>query len=294
MKVSVAIFAYNEGKNIRNALTSLASGRAADSCEVEFHVLVNGCTDDTYDVAISASETDSRIKVHKIEMADKSNAWNFYVHELAHSSDIHCFADGDCSVSEDAIFKTYDLLNSNPQANGLAGTPLSGRNKKRLASYIHDYGWIYGNFYAVKGSRIHALAEKNLRLPIGLAGEDGYVGNFIRLDFANFEYHDASSVISDARIGYHFKPLSPFQPMDFKKYINRQANYRIRQKQFERLEKIHITALPENTEYIDAMILEELKKDLGRFYSPITRTAISKLQARKMRGYRIYARDNNK
>ena len=285
MKISVAVFAYNEEKLVRRAVRNLLDGRALNSHEIQIHILANGCTDNTLDIVNEIAKCDSRVVVHNIEFADKSNAWNYYLYNVASDSDVHCFTDGDCFVSQDALFMTHDCLSRNEEANGLAGLPLSGRNKIVLSGYIHQYGWVYGNFYAIRGSHLKALAAHNIKLPVGLVGDDGYVGNFVRLNFETFDIDDIRRVMSNPLIGYHFESFKLNSLEGLASYINRYANYYIRQKQFSYLEGIRMNLLPASTREMDKKILYEIEEKSFASFSPILRAAKRKLIARARRGY---------
>jgi glycosyltransferase involved in cell wall biosynthesis len=285
MKISVAVFAHNEEHNLDRAIRALLSGRAYNSNDIQIHILANGCTDNTYSIASAMSRCDSRLYAHNIAFADKSNAWNRYVYDIAPQSCIHCFTDGDCFVSEDALFKTLDALRSNPYRRGLAGLPLTGRNKASLTSYIEKFGWIYGGFYAIQGEHLSELVKKNISLPVGLIGDDGYVGNFIRMDPCNPTSQQVNRVFTDPFVGFNFDEIKLFSTEGIKKYLNRQANYYIRQQQFDVLRGTPMDRLPKSTAEVDSIIALSLSKNSLLPFLPVLRLAAKKLSVKLKRGY---------
>jgi glycosyltransferase involved in cell wall biosynthesis len=285
VKISVAIFAHNEERNLERAVRCLLSGRASASEIVQLHILANGCTDRTLDIARKLSSEDNRIITHDIAFGDKSNAWNFYAYFADSDSEVHCFTDGDCWVSEDALFSARDCLRMSSDSCALAGLPLSGRSREELSSYITRYGWIFGGFYAIKGNCLRDLVMDDVRLPIGLVGDDGYVGNFVKSFARKTRNGDRNSVISSPAIGYAFDEIRPLSVFGIRQYVNRQANYLIRQRQFELLEGLSVYELPVNTRLIDSIICERISHGFARYLSPVAYLAQKKISKRLERGY---------
>ena len=81
------MFAYNEQDNIEASITSIFNNVNAQlNC---FYLIANGCSDDTVAIANRVKEKlgFSRLNVVEIELGDKCNAWNTYLHELADDVD---------------------------------------------------------------------------------------------------------------------------------------------------------------------------------------------------------------
>ena len=97
----VAIFAHNEAEHILACLESLA--QAAPDKRLECFVLANACTDETEALVMKYAEGYPGIHLVSIEVGDKSNAWNVYVHEIAPTAEVHFFIDGDVEACPGAL-----------------------------------------------------------------------------------------------------------------------------------------------------------------------------------------------
>ena len=80
------MFAYNEQDNIETSITSVFN--STDEKLNCFHIIANGCSDNTVAVANEVKQklNFDQLTIHEIELGDKCNAWNTYVHELADAS----------------------------------------------------------------------------------------------------------------------------------------------------------------------------------------------------------------
>ena len=98
MKYNITMFAYNESENIQASIKSV--GRNADSDLGTFHLIANGCTDDTVAKAqeMKSSLLFDKLSITELVVGDKCNAWNYYMHELADDIDIHFFCRCRCII----------------------------------------------------------------------------------------------------------------------------------------------------------------------------------------------------
>jgi len=80
-RISVCAFACNEAEKIRGSLSALLDGGLGPQDRI--HVVVNGSSDATEDVAREIAVKDARVSVHVLAFGDKANAWNHYVHRIA-------------------------------------------------------------------------------------------------------------------------------------------------------------------------------------------------------------------
>lgn len=233
-QVCVAVFAYNEQRLIGSALDRLAAMR--DEAEFEVQVLINGCTDRTEEIVRGRAETCHWLRPVVIALGDKANAWNVYVHQTAPAeATVHVFTDGDVRVRRGAIAAIVRRLAEVPRAHACAGVPGSGRSAEDLRRRIAEWGEMYGNLYALRGCFVSELRRRQVRLPIGLFGEDGIIAMLVKCDLDPRQPLDRSRITWAAEAIYEFDPLSPWQLRDWRIYRNRKRRYAVRLRQSEML-----------------------------------------------------------
>jgi glycosyltransferase involved in cell wall biosynthesis len=280
--VSIALFAHNEEAAIGAAIDAVTAS-AGPIADLQVHVLANGCTDRTVEVAQAAVRRDPRVVIHEIVVADKCNAWNAYVHELAPEAEIHVFMDGDMRCSERAVERTVAALRAKPEANALAGVPMSGRNRAEYVRIMTEWGWLFGCYYALQGRHLARIRVTGVRLPIGVFGDDHFVTRIARSSLDGDWDEAASRLLIDPEIGYVFDSLRPWSPRDLRLYLRRRVSYFLRQRQLDVLDAVPLRELPRDTRALDARLIETLRTDPRFAWSPWTRPAIRRLQARLAR-----------
>ncbi|MEX0645125.1 MAG: glycosyltransferase family A protein [Parvularculaceae bacterium] len=180
MRSSVCIFAHNEEKNLPRCIEAL-DGAAAGSDYV-VHILENGSKDQTALVARAFSAADDRIHVHRLPIADKANAWNEYIHRIADPADFHIFIDADV-VAWRGAFRAFSLaFEASKGALGAAGLPTSGRSRRQWTAKLFNERCLSGNLYALSSKALDLIRAREIRMPVGLIGEDGLLSYLLRTD----------------------------------------------------------------------------------------------------------------
>jgi glycosyltransferase involved in cell wall biosynthesis len=236
---ALAVFARNESGRIRAALESIA-GAASDN-DVEVVVLANGCTDSTCDEVRECAQLLPSLWLAEMEIADKANAWNTYVHELitperAGQIETYFFMDADVTLEPDALFMLATALNEVPGAKAAGGMPASGRDKAGWRSRMVRNGALAGNLYALRGSFVESLRLRNIRMPVGLIGEDLFVSWLVATQLGRTTGLDEGpQCVFDAGAEFSFRSLSPMRPRDYRIYLRRKWRYTLRGLQLEML-----------------------------------------------------------
>lgn len=243
----MAVFAHNEERDIVACLTSLISGH--DGAPPPIHVLVNGCTDSTTEVVRSFAHAHPTLEIHEIELGDKANAWNVYIHTIADAALDHVFIDGDVRAGAQALPALKRALEANPRCHAVTGVPGSGRSAARWIEEMRTDGGLAGNLYALRSTFVCELRARAVRIPIGLIGEDALVGAMaaFSLDPPSGWNRERIAVAEDAR--FEFTPLRIYAPSDIRLYMRRRVRYALRTIQ-NRMTRIHVrrhgfAALPE-------------------------------------------------
>ena len=150
---SLAVFAHNESGRIGAALQSIV--QAAAGIDVEVWVLANGCTDATSDEVRACATVLPDLWLAEIDVADKANAWNVFVHELimperAREIETYFFMDGDVTLERDALALLASSLDDVPTAQAAGGMPATGRDRDSWRARMVRNGTLAGNLYALR------------------------------------------------------------------------------------------------------------------------------------------------
>lgn len=231
MKISIGILAWNEENVIGDTLRSLFSQSIFDSASVdrygiewEIIVVPNGCTDTTAAVAISTLESlvsakplgNVQWKVYEVVEVGKSNSWNVFVHDLSNkSADYMLMIDADIMFGErETIENTLAAMLHNPQVKVVVDQPLKDVVRKSKLSVIERLSLAgtnrgRSNNTAIAGSFYLAKADilRNIWIPRGLIGEDGFVKAMILTDLFRGPL-DESKIIQAENASHYFETLT--------------------------------------------------------------------------------------
>lgn len=236
---SIAVFAHNEAGRIEAALGSIA--KAAGGRDVEVFVLVNGCTDSTVDRVRASAAIVPNLWLVEIDLADKANAWNAYVHDVvpperAKEIETYFFMDGDVTLEPGALSLLASALSEVPSANAAGGMPATGRDRDAWRQRMITNGTLAGNFYALRGSFVQRLRERHVRMPVGLIGEDFLVSWLVASEVGRHDGREESAQCvfhTDAQ--FSFRSLSPWRWRDYRTYLRRKWRYTCRALQHQML-----------------------------------------------------------
>jgi len=236
---SLAVFAHNESGRIGAALQSIV--RAAAGMDVEVWVLANGCTDATSDEVRACATVLPDLWLAEIDVADKANAWNVYVHELmtperAREIETYFFMDGDVRLERDALGLLAAALNTVPSAMAAGGMPATGRDRVGWRARMVENGMLAGNFYALRASFLDGVRERQIRMPVGLIGEDLFLSWLVATELGQSSgLNNGPRCIFSPEAEFSFRSLSPMRPHDYRTYARRKWRYAVRALQLEML-----------------------------------------------------------
>lgn len=229
----VAVFAHNEAAHIVACLESIA--RASQSHVVRAFVLANGCRDNTEAVVRDFAAKHPWVSLVSIQLGDKSNAWNVFVHDIAPPAEICFFVDGDVLVAPGSFDELFAALHGAPEANAAAAVPSTGRSQRMMEELVCKHRLLLGNLYALRGDLIQHARQVGARCPIGYIGEDGLVTSFVKwdLDPQGPFIHERVAPCPAAR--FAFRSFSLWVPKDWRTYWRRRVRYSLRHFQHELL-----------------------------------------------------------
>ena len=229
----VVVFAHNEAENIVACLDSLTTQKHAE--KLSTYVLANGCSDLTEDVVQKYIVCHPNVRLHSIELGDKSNAWNIFVHELSPPSEVYFFIDGDVKACENALAELYLALMAHSEANAAAALPVMGRNCLSTRKIMIENSELAGNLYGLSGKFVQRIKAMNVKMPVGFIGEDGLVGALAKWNLDPQGPWDNTRIVPCDTVGFSFKPLSWRRWSNWRLYWNRLIRYRVRAFEFKLL-----------------------------------------------------------
>lgn len=227
---SVAIFAHNEASTIASTLDSVLLQDRADLLQI--FVLVNGSQDATESIVREYSKSHSNVNLVILDLADKANAWNYYVHTLRPKASVHFFVDGDMVVTPGSFLALNNVLSESSKAHAAGAFPATGRNKESWSARMRRIGRLAGCLYALKGDFVSELREQHMFIPVGFIGEDFFLSCLVKGDFSQRGLIQPNpKLIFSADAGFAFRSLSIFRPWDWFSYAKRLVSYQVREYQ---------------------------------------------------------------
>jgi glycosyltransferase involved in cell wall biosynthesis len=221
----VAVFAHNEARNIIACLDSLLT---AATHPLVCHVLANACTDRTEALVREYSADHPNVHLVTIALGDKANAWNVFVHEIAHVETPCFFIDGDVRATPGSLDAMAQALIQQPQANGVSALPRSGRGVAAFQRDMLKDNGVAGNLYGLRGSFVERIRTQAIKMPVGTIGEDALMGAMLKWDLQGDTRWDNDRVVVAREAGFAFDSVSPWLPREWKKYFRRRVRYSVR------------------------------------------------------------------
>ena len=189
MSIAVCILAKDEATRIAHSLRQLAAQSFIrdSSGPIEIHMVANGCTDNTVEVARGCSTLfeggRATLQVHDLQPGGKSRAWNRAVHELTSSAvETFVFVDADVTfTSETVVADMLARLKADPHLVAFSSFPVKDVENKANKNVLDKFSLlvsqrtrhidvINGQLYVARASAI-----REIWLPNQIPGEDGFL-----------------------------------------------------------------------------------------------------------------------
>ena len=269
------MFAHNEEKHIVNSVSSVM-----DSVDVnlnKLYVIANGCTDNTSNEIkqLQLTLSNDKILLIELELGDKCNAWNHYVHNLADDSPVHFFLDADVQFVSGTFGRLSECLVNSETANAAAGLPFSGRNQQQYLDMVRQGRCLFGNCYALKSEFIETIRQKSFYLPVGLGWIDSAITKIVNRDLEDIPNPKEGRIVYDLKSGYRFDSLSVFSKADRQLYFNRIIRYRLGKHQEKYLEKCSFLSWPRVLNKINSDVLNDIKVN-AKWFNILDRYFVAK------------------
>jgi len=276
--VCFAVLAHNEERRIACCLFSLLS----EAQGAPIHVIVNGSNDRTAEIARAIPA--SNIVVHVIEEAGKSRNWNRFAFDMGQDFyDVHVFVDGDVEVRQGSVAALVAALSHDPFANVAGAMPLNGRRAERYRSEMRAQRGIFGALYAVRGSFLRRMKDKNIRLPDDLIGDDGLIAAMAKTDLETEANWDDRRVAVCEQAGFSCEPVEILRLPTLLNQYRRMKNYAVRRFQNMIISSIMRdrgpTGLPRNLSTLYGNYLDRMTPRRSLFWWHFDTVALHKMRA---------------
>lgn len=221
----IAVFAHNEEDLIGACLDTLLTEPVGDR-QLAIYVLVNGCTDGTWAEVERYARHHPNIHPVHLELGDKNNAWNVFVHEICPAdAEIVFFMDGDMQVVRGSLAALRERMDEAPEAQAFAALPYTGRTLDAFRDTIIRTHAIAGNLYALRGDLVRRFRETRFRIPRHMFGDDGLLRTLILRDMDPTGPENPARITYAEKAGFFFEPYSIWKPSCWKRYRNRMRRY---------------------------------------------------------------------
>lgn len=228
---SIAIFAARESAATLDEVVH-AAAEACSTNDAVIDVLVNGNQKLACDLVkrldkdkdANWPQTNVRINVWFIELGDKAQTWNTYVHQLYRGSKIAFFVDGYARPNSNAFLELCLGLRLDRKAQAASGVPTMGLSAQRLTSSLLRNGGIHGNLFALTGETMNEIRRRGFRLPMGLYRTDSLIGAAINFKFdPSRNDWDSTQIRVQPSATWRFRPLRWWRMRDIRTHLKRMA-----------------------------------------------------------------------
>ena len=141
------------------------------------------------------------------------------------------FHDGDCQMRAGALSALAAALKTRDDANAASGFPASGRSQEEWRRKLTENNDLSGNLYALNGDFVRRIRALNFRFPVGLFGEDGFIGAIAHWDLDPTKQGVKARVVPCPDAEFTFNPMSPFSWWSWRLFYKRLIRYSIRRYQ---------------------------------------------------------------
>lgn len=224
----VAIFAHNEERRISRCIDSLPLRSDA----FEFHLLVNGSSDRTVEIASKLTSASPHFYIHDIAERGKARTWNHFVDSIFDDASPAClFVDGDAELNSGALEVMAATLAAKPHANGVNAMPVTGRNQAAYRAAMLDEHGLFGALYGLNGAFVSRLKASGIRLPADLIGDDGLIAALAKSDLRPESASDKHRIANCELAQFRFEQTDWRVPTTWALQYRRMINYSIRRYQ---------------------------------------------------------------
>lgn len=226
-KWAVAVFAARESaETIENTIDAIQLAVAENNSRIA--ILVNGNRNLADQLSRRFQErhyvppNGIRIDIWFLEVGDKAQTWNAYVHRLYPGAELTFFVDGYAAPELDALNLLSQAISESPQSLAVSGVPSCGSSARRQAAVMLRSGGIHGNLFALPKRTMEELRQRAICLPKGLYRTDSLIGAVLNFRFDPSKHSwDPGQILVQGDATWKITPLRWWHPGDIRTHVKR-------------------------------------------------------------------------
>ncbi|MGB3407808.1 MAG: glycosyltransferase family 2 protein [Jannaschia sp.] len=227
--ISIAVLAHNEEADIGRCLTSIL-GQDGFGPDDRVTVLENGSTDRTAEIVEGIAAGDPRVRLVRIALGDKANAWDVYVFRESRAipAETHVFMDGDVTMRPGSLLSMQETLAAHPDALAVSSLPFGGRTASSWRDRILTHHGLPGNLYALRDATVDRLRDGAWCLPVGYIGDDTFLMWLLKRRLSPSGTPDKAAIVPAKDAGFDYESISARSVKGLRQLYRRQRTYGMR------------------------------------------------------------------
>lgn len=226
-KWAVVVFAARESaETIESTIEAINQAVTEDDCQIA--ILVNGNRNladqlsRRYQERSYSPPKGIRIDIWFLEVGDKAQTWNAYVHRLYPGAELTFFVDGYAEPKPDALHLLSRAISESPQALAVSGVPSCGSSARWQAAVMLRSGGIHGNLFALPKRTMEELRQRAISLPKGLYRTDSLIGAILNFRFDPSKHNwDPGQILVQGDATWKINTLRWWHPGDIRTHVKR-------------------------------------------------------------------------
>ena len=165
MRVSAVVPAYNEERNIRAMLRSLASQKLRNGTLTEIVVVASGCTDGTHDEVLAVAKDDPRVRlIVQNARLGKAAAINAYLRERDPAADIIVMSSSDILLQPGCVECFVEALADDPSAGMVGARPVPTNPRTDMMGRVVGVLWDLHHDLAMEAPKLGEITATRAKL----------------------------------------------------------------------------------------------------------------------------------
>lgn len=226
-KWAVAVFAARESaETIESTIEAITQAVTENDCRIS--ILVNGNRNladqlsHRFQERTYAPPNGIRVDIWFLEVGDKAQTWNAYVHRLYPGAELTFFVDGYAAPKPDALRLLSLAISESPQSLAVSGVPSCGSSARRQADEMLRSGGIHGNLFALPKQSMEEFRQRAICLPKGLYRTDSLIGAILNFRFDPSKHNwDPGQILVQGDATWKITPLRWWHAGDIRTHVKR-------------------------------------------------------------------------